>query len=131
MGLRSHECRGIANNVAPDSFIYFLAALLLCDGSLSITNHFCSFASSNYFDKLVVTKVLKYCPLMFSYSLAKITPLLNAMTTRKCNLFPLGKSFQPLLVNRNHSDLLLQILPLDTVASCISFRLNTNDTPSK
>ena len=41
IGLRSDERGGISNNVAPESLIAFLAALLLYEGSLSITNHFC------------------------------------------------------------------------------------------
>ncbi len=41
MGLRLGERGEIVNNVAPASFIAFQAVLLLCEGSLSITNHFC------------------------------------------------------------------------------------------
>ena len=46
---------GPANNVAPVLFIACIAALLLCKGSLSIGNHFCSVTAVMSMDKSIFT----------------------------------------------------------------------------
>ena len=99
IGFRSGERAGILKSSLSVSCKAFIAALDVCEESLSITNLRDLFlfgpARPKQRLKCSLMKLAKNFPFNFSYGSLSITPCLYAIATMTCRRFPPAKSFEP------------------------------------